>query len=329
MELGDPPLPLRRRRRRRHDGAGGHRDAAHRPGRGQPELLLAADAVARLHAAQRRHGCVVPRPHAQTVRLADLHDVPDHLADVLGFMGAAPRLRSAARLRPHPAARRLAVARSARAETAATLGGDHRPPGTHDGAGLDEHRARRRDRHLHGDPAQHHGRAPAVEQRDPRPAVPVLGAVGRRGDDAHRVGLAAWRSAGAAGNDRGCDRRDDPAARAEAAGAEHRQRADPRRRVLPDGRVDPPRPPPRQPADVVGLAHRGGGADHRRPYAIYFWGVIVAAGVLLPIALQGLELSHRIPHTVVPALLVLVGGYTLRWVMVNAGQASQVVHAGF
>ena len=65
------------------------------------------------------------------------------------------------------------------------------------------------------------------------------------------------------------------------------------------------------------------------PYAIYFWGVIVAAGVLLPIALQGLELSHRIPHTVVPALLVLVGGYTLRWVMVNAGQASQVVHAGF
>ena len=51
--------------------------------------------------------------------------------------------------------------------------------------------------------------------------------------------------------------------------------------------------------------------------------------MLLPIALQGLELSHRIPHTVVPALLVLVGGYTLRWVMVNAGQASQVVHAGF
>ena len=65
------------------------------------------------------------------------------------------------------------------------------------------------------------------------------------------------------------------------------------------------------------------------PYALHFWGVIVAAGVLLPIVLQGLELSHRIPHTVVPALLVLVGGYTLRWVMVNAGQASQVVHAGF
>lgn len=64
-------------------------------------------------------------------------------------------------------------------------------------------------------------------------------------------------------------------------------------------------------------------------YAWHFWGVIVIAGVLLPILLQGLELSHRIPHTVVPALLVLVGGYTLRWVMVNAGQASQIVQAGF
>ncbi|HSN46047.1 MAG TPA: NrfD/PsrC family molybdoenzyme membrane anchor subunit [Casimicrobiaceae bacterium] len=64
------------------------------------------------------------------------------------------------------------------------------------------------------------------------------------------------------------------------------------------------------------------------PYALPFWGVIVAAGVLLPIVLQALELTHRIPHTVVPALLVLVGGYTLRWVMVNAGQMSQVVQAG-
>jgi formate-dependent nitrite reductase membrane component NrfD len=64
------------------------------------------------------------------------------------------------------------------------------------------------------------------------------------------------------------------------------------------------------------------------PYALPFWGVIVAAGVLLPIVLQGLELTHRMPHTVVPALLVLAGGFTLRWVMVNAGQMSQIVQAG-
>jgi formate-dependent nitrite reductase membrane component NrfD len=63
------------------------------------------------------------------------------------------------------------------------------------------------------------------------------------------------------------------------------------------------------------------------PYAWAFWGLIVALGILAPLALQGLELRRRIPHTVVPALLVLVGGLTLRWVMVNAGQASHVVRA--
>jgi formate-dependent nitrite reductase membrane component NrfD len=61
------------------------------------------------------------------------------------------------------------------------------------------------------------------------------------------------------------------------------------------------------------------------PYAWPFWGVIVVLGVLVPIAWQALELTHRIAHTVVPALLVLVGGFTLRWVMVSAGQLSQIV----
>jgi formate-dependent nitrite reductase membrane component NrfD len=36
-------------------------------------------------------------------------------------------------------------------------------------------------------------------------------------------------------------------------------------------------------------------------------------------------LSRRIRHTVVPAVLVLVGGFTLRWIMVNAGQLSHIV----
>lgn len=61
------------------------------------------------------------------------------------------------------------------------------------------------------------------------------------------------------------------------------------------------------------------------PYALPFWGVVVGLGILLPFIWQGLELAHRIPHTVLPAVLVLVGGYTLRWIMVNAGQASQIV----
>ncbi|MFO1414226.1 MAG: NrfD/PsrC family molybdoenzyme membrane anchor subunit [Burkholderiales bacterium] len=63
------------------------------------------------------------------------------------------------------------------------------------------------------------------------------------------------------------------------------------------------------------------------PYALPFWGIVVALGIVVPLALQGLELNHRIPHTVLPALCVLAGGFALRWVMVNAGQASHIVQA--
>lgn len=61
------------------------------------------------------------------------------------------------------------------------------------------------------------------------------------------------------------------------------------------------------------------------PYALAFWGGVVVVGVLLPLAWQALELAHKIPHTIVPAVLVLAGGYTLRWIMVNAGQMSEIV----
>ena len=63
------------------------------------------------------------------------------------------------------------------------------------------------------------------------------------------------------------------------------------------------------------------------PYAVAFWGGVVLLGIVVPLALQGLELGHRIPHTVLPALLVLIGGFTLRWVMVRAGQLSHIVQA--
>lgn len=59
-------------------------------------------------------------------------------------------------------------------------------------------------------------------------------------------------------------------------------------------------------------------------YALPFWIGVVGVGVLLPLAWQGLELSHKVAHTVLPAVLVLAGGFTLRWVMVNAGQISEI-----
>jgi formate-dependent nitrite reductase membrane component NrfD len=63
------------------------------------------------------------------------------------------------------------------------------------------------------------------------------------------------------------------------------------------------------------------------PYTTIFWLGVVAVGILVPLALQALELGRRIPHTVVPAVLVLAGGFALRWVMVNAGQASSFIQA--
>jgi formate-dependent nitrite reductase membrane component NrfD len=61
------------------------------------------------------------------------------------------------------------------------------------------------------------------------------------------------------------------------------------------------------------------------PYALAFWGGVVGVGVALPLVWQALELAHKVRHTVAPAVLVLAGGFTLRWIMVNAGQMSHIV----
>jgi len=60
-------------------------------------------------------------------------------------------------------------------------------------------------------------------------------------------------------------------------------------------------------------------------YAMVFWSGVIAAGIVLPLALQALQLAHHLPHTIMPALLVLAGGFALRWVMAGAGQASHIV----
>jgi protein NrfD len=62
-------------------------------------------------------------------------------------------------------------------------------------------------------------------------------------------------------------------------------------------------------------------------YAAVFWWAVIAAGIVVPLVLQALELGRRIPHTIIPAVLVLAGGFALRWVIVGAGQASHVIAA--
>jgi formate-dependent nitrite reductase membrane component NrfD len=49
---------------------------------------------------------------------------------------------------------------------------------------------------------------------------------------------------------------------------------------------------------------------------------VVIAGIVVPLLLQYLELAGRIRHSAIPALLVLGGGLLLRWILVDAGQAS-------
>jgi hypothetical protein len=45
-------------------------------------------------------------------------------------------------------------------------------------------------------------------------------------------------------------------------------------------------------------------------------------GILLPLAVQSLAVTHRIRHTPLAPLLVMAGGLALRFVLVSAGQAS-------
>ncbi|MCP5058038.1 MAG: polysulfide reductase NrfD [bacterium] len=63
-------------------------------------------------------------------------------------------------------------------------------------------------------------------------------------------------------------------------------------------------------------------------YAVLLWAGVIALGILTPLLLQALQLSDRIRHTIIPAILVLAGGLALRWVVVGAGHASRMVAAG-
>lgn len=58
------------------------------------------------------------------------------------------------------------------------------------------------------------------------------------------------------------------------------------------------------------------------PYTAVFWVGVVGIGIALPLVVQSLAVTHRIPHTPLAPVLVLLGGLALRFVIVSAGQAS-------
>jgi formate-dependent nitrite reductase membrane component NrfD len=58
------------------------------------------------------------------------------------------------------------------------------------------------------------------------------------------------------------------------------------------------------------------------PFSAVFWVFVVGLGVVVPIIVQSLAVTHRIGHTPVAPILVISGGFVLRLVIVYAGQLS-------
>lgn len=60
------------------------------------------------------------------------------------------------------------------------------------------------------------------------------------------------------------------------------------------------------------------------PYTPYFWSIVVVLGLATPLAMDLAEMRRRYAPTIISPLLVLIGGYALRALMVASGQ-----HSGF
>ncbi len=55
-----------------------------------------------------------------------------------------------------------------------------------------------------------------------------------------------------------------------------------------------------------------------------FWGLVVGAGLLVPLMMNVTELNRRLPMSRVAPVLVLCGGFVLRWILVAVGQETQL-----
>ncbi len=79
---------------------------------------------------------------------------------------------------------------------------------------------------------------------------------------------------------------------------------------------------------LTGLATGGAAAREAAgvllggPYTAAFWTLVVSAGLAAPLLAEWLELRHNEVPGRLAAVLVLVGGFALRWILVYAGQHS-------
>jgi formate-dependent nitrite reductase membrane component NrfD len=58
------------------------------------------------------------------------------------------------------------------------------------------------------------------------------------------------------------------------------------------------------------------------PYAPVFWVFVIGLGIVIPLFVQSLAVNHKVAHTPVAPILVVLGGLILRFVIVQAGQVS-------
>ena len=60
----------------------------------------------------------------------------------------------------------------------------------------------------------------------------------------------------------------------------------------------------------------------KHTYAIVFWTFVVLAGIITPLIIAFREMNGGRKASFVAPILVLIGGFTLRWIIVFAGQVS-------
>ena len=78
---------------------------------------------------------------------------------------------------------------------------------------------------------------------------------------------------------------------------------------------------------LLGLATGGEGSRQAAalflggPYTATFWSLVVIAGLAVPLTIEVLESVRGLRPSLVAPLLLLVGGLSLRWILVSAGQA--------
>jgi formate-dependent nitrite reductase membrane component NrfD len=68
-------------------------------------------------------------------------------------------------------------------------------------------------------------------------------------------------------------------------------------------------------AEAAGLVLGG-------PFTAVFWVLVVGLGILVPLVIQSLAVTHRIAHTPIAPVMVMLGSLALRFVVVYAGQYS-------